>query len=306
MKSWRNWLALIALCAGAPVQAQIHQASVAGGAVSGIVEEGLSVFKGIPFAAPPVGELRWKGPQPVQPWQGVRTAAAFAPSCMQNPDMLRIFGGPQDISEDCLYLNVWTPAKSPGQRLPVMVWIYGGGFAFGATNLPLYDGKNLAKRGVVLVSLAYRVGPLGFMAHRELTREGGGSSGNYGLADQIAGLQWIRANISRFGGNPGNVTIFGESAGAISVSMLAASPAAKGLFQKAISESGGNFGPARVSEGDGGLAMRSLPAAEAQGAAFLQELGAANVQAARALPAAAILKLAGPMGRFWPTVDGRL
>jgi para-nitrobenzyl esterase len=307
MKHYWNWLAAITLVAAAiPAQAQIQSALVAGGTVAGTAEDGLSVFKGIPFAAPPVGELRWKGPQPVRRWHGVRSAAAFAPSCMQDMDMLKIFGGPEDISEDCLYLNVWTPATSPRQRLPVMVWIYGGGFAFGATNLPLYDGKNLAQRGVVLVSIAYRVGPLGFMAHPALTLEGRGSSGNYGLADQIAGLKWVRANIARFGGDPANVTIFGESAGGISVSMLAASPAAKGLFQKAISESGGNFGPVRVSETDGGLNMRSLSSTEAQGSALLQELGAADIKAARALSAAAIQKLAGPMGRYWPTVDGRL
>jgi para-nitrobenzyl esterase len=306
MKRYRNWLAAIVLGAAMPVNAQIPSALVAGGTVAGTAEDGLSVFKGIPFAAPPVGELRWKAPQPVLPWHGVRSASAFAPSCMQAMDMLKIFGGPDDISEDCLYLNLWTPAKSPRERLPVMVWITGGGFAFGATNLPLYEGKSLAQRGVVLVSIAYRVGPLGFMAHPALTREGGGSSGNYGLADQVAGLKWVRANVARFGGNPANVTIFGESAGGISVSMLAASPAAKGLFQKAISESGGNFGPVRVTENDGGLAMRSLSSTEAQGSALLRELGAADLKAARALPAAAIQKLGGPMGRFWPTVDGRL
>jgi para-nitrobenzyl esterase len=307
MKHYLNWLVAITLVAAAiPAQAQIQSALVAGGTVTGTAEDGLSIFKGIPFAAPPVGELRWKGPQPVRTWHGARSAAAFAPSCMQAMDMLKIFGGPEDISEDCLYLNVWTSAKSARQRLPVMVWITGGGFAFGATNLPLYDGKSMAQRGVVLVSIAYRVGPLGFMAHPALTREGGGSSGNYGLADQVAGLKWVRANVARFGGDPANVTIFGESAGGISVSMLAASPMAKGLFQKVISESGGNFGPARVSETDGGLGMRSLSSTEAQGSALLQELGAADLKAARALPAAAIQKLAGPMGRFWPTVDGRL
>jgi para-nitrobenzyl esterase len=306
MKPYSNWLAALALAAAIPANGQIQSALVTGGTVAGTVEGGLSVFKAIPFAAPPVGELRWKWPQPVLPWHGVRPAKAFPPSCMQAMDMLKIFGAPEDISEDCLYLNVWTPAKSPRQRLPVMIWITGGGFALGSTNLPLYDGKNLAKRGVVLVSIAYRVGPLGFMAHPALTREGGGSSGNYGLADQIAGLNWVRANVSRFGGDPANVTIFGESAGGISVSMLAASPAAKGLFHKVISESGGNFGPVHMNETDGGLNMRSLSSTESQGSALLQELGAAEIKAARALPAAAIQKLAGPMGRYWPTVDGRL
>jgi carboxylesterase type B len=172
-------------------------------------------------------------------------ASDFAPSCMQDAAMLQFMQSPPSMSEDCLYLNVWTPAKTARERLPVMVWIYGGGFAAGATSSPTYDGARLAAKGVVLVSVAYRVGAFGFLAHPELSRESGKGSGNYGLQDMIAGLKWVHDNIAAFGGDRRNVTIFGESAGGIAVSMLAASPAAKGLFHKAISESGGSFAPSR-------------------------------------------------------------
>jgi para-nitrobenzyl esterase len=177
----------------------------------------------------------------------VRKTDKFAPGCVQAPlgDTTVGFDPVRETSEDCLYLNVWTPAKSPGERLPVMVWIYGGGFNIGATSTPMYDGSKIAGKGVVLVSVAYRVGELGFLAHRELSTEQGGHSGDYGLLDMIAGLQWVKRNIAGFGGNPGRVTIFGESAGGMAVSMLAASPLAKGLFQGAISERGGNFAPAQ-------------------------------------------------------------
>ncbi len=173
MKQGSYWLGVLMLGAALTAQAQILSARVTGGAVSGVVSDGIAIYKGIAFAAPPVGELRWKLPQPVTPWRGNRPATAFAPSCVQDEWILKLFGGSEATSEDCLYLNVWSPAKTARERLPVMVWIYGGGFALGSTNLPLYDGKRLAQRGVVLVSIAYRVGPLGFLAHPELTREGG-------------------------------------------------------------------------------------------------------------------------------------
>jgi para-nitrobenzyl esterase len=214
------------------------------GLVQGTMQDGIAVYKGIPFAAPPLGDLRWKAPQPLAAWTGVRNADKFAPACMQIPIVMPALGlDPVTVDEDCLYLNVWTPAKSPKDHLAVMVWIYGGGFTIGSTSLAQYGGENLAKKGVVFVSVAYRLGALGFMAHPELSAEQGGHSGNYGLMDQIAGLEWVKRNIAAFGGDPHRVTIFGESAGGISVSMLAASPLAKGLFQGAISESGGNFAP---------------------------------------------------------------
>jgi para-nitrobenzyl esterase len=226
---------------------------------------------------------------------------------MQDKSMLTFMGITAAPSEDCLYLNVWTPAKSTGDKLPVMVWIYGGGFAGGATSSPLYDGSKLAGKGVIVVSLAYRLGALGFMAHPELSKESGRGSGNYGLEDQIAGLKWVQDNIAEFGGDPANVTIFGESAGGIAVSMLAASPQAKGLFAKAISESGGNFGPPRKGN-ESGTNMRNLADVEKQGEGFLKALGAADIAAARALPAEKIQSApgAGEQGAFWPNFDGQV
>jgi para-nitrobenzyl esterase len=280
--------------------AQIRDAAVTGGRVSGVVSNGIASFKGIPFAAPPIGELRWKPPQPVAPWIGVKAAEAFAPSCMQDTAFTKLFGAPEAISEDCLYLNVWTPAKSANERLPVMVWIYGGAFIGGMTSIPAYDGGPLAEKGVVLVSVSYRLGAFGFLAHPELSKESGKGSGNYGLQDQIGGLRWVKDNIARFGGDPGRVTIFGESAGGISVSMLAASPAAKGLFHRAISESGGNFGPPRLAN-EGGATVPSLTVAEGTGQKFLGRLGVADIKSARAIPAA---RIQGLSAGFWPVFDG--
>jgi para-nitrobenzyl esterase len=278
------------------------------GLVAGTVVDGVRAFKGIPFAAPPVGDLRWQAPQPAKPWKGVKQTVAYAPACMQNPIVNEALGlAPVTVSEDCLYLNVWTPAKSSRARLPVMVWIYGGGFTIGGTSMPQYDGVNLAKHGVVYVSIAYRLGPLGFLADPELTREQGGHSGNYGLLDQIAGLQWVKRNIAAFGGNPGKVSIFGESAGGISVSMLCASPLAKGLFQGAISESGGSFGPAAEGQA-AGADVPTLAQAEKNGQAFLGKLGVSSIADARKLSAAEIYKHMGPGlgggGRWWPNFDG--
>ncbi|MEO7992054.1 MAG: carboxylesterase family protein, partial [Chryseolinea sp.] len=210
------------------------------GLLQGVNKNNLSIYKGIPFAAPPVGDLRWRAPQPAEKWEGIKQALEFGPAPMQG-------GNPSaGKNEDCLYLNVWTPAKSAGEKVPVLVWIYGGGFSFGSTSEPVYDGEALASKGVVLVSIAYRVGQLGFLAHPELSAENASHvSGNYGLLDIIAGLKWIQKNIEAFGGDPSKVTIFGESAGGIAVSMLCASPLAKGLFHGAISQSGGSFGPPR-------------------------------------------------------------
>ena len=277
------------------------------GLVEGLVEDGLTVYRGIPFAAPPTGDLRWRAPQPAAAWTGVRRADAFAPACPQDQNMNSMFGFPVlSTSEDCLYLNVWTPAASPGERLPVMVWIYGGGFAIGSTAFPTYSGEALAKKGVVVVSIAYRVGPIGFLAHPELSAESGRGSGNYGLLDQIAGLDWVRRNIAGFGGDPGRVTVFGESAGGISASMLAASPLAKGLFHGAISQSGGSFAPAQTG-GVGGANVPPLAVAEAKGADFLGKLGASTLAEARALPADALVRAAGPaLGGFWPVLDGHV
>lgn len=276
------------------------------GLVQGTVVDGIRVYKGIPFAAPPLGELRWAPPLPPNAWKGVKKTVAYTPACMQNVVVNKALGlDPVPVSEDCLYLNVWTPAKSSRERLPVMVWIYGGGFTIGGTSMPQYDGVNLAKKGVVYVSIAYRLGPLGFLADSELSKEQGGHSGNYGMLDQIAGLKWVKRNIAAFGGNPDKVTIFGESAGGISVSMLCASPLAKGLFEGAISESGGSFAPAR-EDGDAGENVPTLAQAEKTGAAFLSKLGVSSIADGRKISAADIYKNvgAGMGGGWWPNFDG--
>ena len=230
-------LVITLLCWAVPSQGQIETAKVTGGDLRGIVKDGVASFKGVPFAAPPVGNLRWRAPQPVQSWSGVKEAYNFAPGPIQEPFTAALICCPTNLSEDCLYLIVWTPAKTPREKLPVMVWIYGGGFANGMTSQPMYDGHKLARKGVVLVTVAYRLGPLGFLAHPELSRESGKGSGCYGLQDQVAGLRWVKQNIAQFGGDPSRVTIFGESAGAISVSMLTVVPAARGLFHRAIAPS---------------------------------------------------------------------
>jgi para-nitrobenzyl esterase len=229
-------------------------------------------------------------------------------------------GAPANLSEDCLYLNVWTAAKGPDDRLPVMVWIYGGGFISGLTSVPVTDGTRLAQKGVVLVSIAYRVGPFGFLAHPELSRESGKGSGCYGIQDQVAGLRWVKDNIAQFGGDPSRVTIFGQSAGGISVSMLATVPAARGLFQRAICQSGGSMGPVKRSD-TLEMSVVSLPMAEEAGQKYLRKLGVDSIKAARALSADAIQtvesasELQHAMGQmsskkavtgitFWPVADG--
>lgn len=271
------------------------------GAVEGATSADGSVrsFKGIPFAAPPVGDLRWKAPQPATAWQGVRKATEFGARCMQAhifQDMVFRDPGP---SEDCLSLNVWTPAKA-GDSLPVMVWIYGGGFQAGASSEPRQDGENLARKGVVVVSMNYRLGIFGFFSYPELTKESGrNASGNYGLLDQTAALEWVRANIAAFGGNPSNVTIFGESAGSMSVNSQVTTPLAKGLFKQAIGESGGVFGFS--------MPFQSVAASEQVGQKFAQELGAASLKDLRAKSAQELLDASAKgrgVYRFWPNIDG--
>ncbi|MEO8307348.1 MAG: carboxylesterase family protein [Pseudomonadota bacterium] len=295
-------LALLIVLPAHAALAQITQAKVTGGEVSGVVDGGISIFKGIAFAAPPVGDLRWKAPAPVRPWTGVKKADAFADACMQAPNTQ---GNTAAVSEDCLYLNVWTPAKSAKAKVPVVVWIHGGGYVGGSTSIGMYDGTGFAKKGVVLVSLAYRLGPYGFMAHPELSRESGHGSGTYGIQDLVAGLQWVRSNISAFGGDPGNVTIFGHSAGAGAVSILAASPLPKGMFHKVIAMSGGSFAPLQASEQGGfGMSIPQLHIAEATGSAFLAMLGVKNVAEARKLSADTIQAATGGGMSFRPAADG--
>jgi para-nitrobenzyl esterase len=276
---------------------------VEGGLVQGAVESGLTVYRGVPFAAPPVGDLRWRAPEPAAKWEGVRQALKFGPSCVQGMRAPAAGQGPE-TGEDCLYLNVWTPAKSPRDRIPVLVWIYGGGFNAGATSEPNYSGEKLAQKGVVLVSIAYRVGRLGFLAHPDLSAESRNHvSGNYGLLDMIAGLQWVRKNIGAFGGDPRRVTIFGESAGGIAVSMLCASPLAKGLFQGAISQSGGSFGPPRPTTFPGEN-LKRLADAERSGEAYAKAAGASSIAELRKLPADKLQAAGRGMGLAWPIIDG--
>jgi len=301
---WKAALSVsIGLFLAYPAHAQIETATVAGGQIEGVVKDGIASFKGIPFAAPPIGDLRWKAPQPIKPWTGVRKSTKYGFAPMQDPRIALLSTGGVGISEDCLYLNVWTPAKDRGEKLPVMVWIYGGGFAMGATSTPIYDGTHLANKGVVLVSIGYRVGPFGFLAHPELTAEEGGS-GCYGIEDQVAGLKWVHDNIAQFGGDPSRVTIFGESAGGISVCMLTVVPSARGLFQRAISESGGSMAPAK-HDAEAAMMVPTLKLAEQNGARFLKKLGVADIKAARKLNAYAIQSASGPMGTFWPVADGQ-
>ena len=289
-------LLLLVFAAGRGFAEQPTPIRVEQGLVEGIAENGLTIYRGIPFAAPPVGELRWRAPQPAAKWDGIRKAVKFAPDPYQGD-------GKGNVSEDCLYLNVWTPAKSSDHRVPVLVWIYGGGFSFGSTSTPTHDGEHLARKGVVLVSINYRVGPLGFLAHPDLSAESPHKvSGNYGLLDLIAGLHWVQKNIAAFGGDPHKVTIFGESAGGIAVSMLCASPLAKGLFHGAISQSGGSFGPPRATTYPGEN-LKCLADAERAGAAYAKRAGAASIAELRKFTAGNLPAGFGT-GAAWPIIDG--
>ncbi len=248
------------------------------GALGGVRNDGLTAYLGVPYAAPPVGELRWREPQRVASWTGTRKGRSFAPACPQKGVSMP-GEDPPATSEDCLYLNVWTPAKIANERLPVLVWIHGGGYTNGSTAMPLYAGDKLAQRGIVVVTIAYRLGPLGFLAHPALTAESANkSSGNYGLLDQIAALEWIQRNIAAFGGDPGRVTIAGQSAGAMAVSMLMASPLATGLFHQAIGQSGGLFEPVQLAP------QYLLPNAERDGKDYVASLGATSIAELRKRP----------------------
>ena len=232
---------LAAVAAAQPASAAPRtEVRTTSGVVAGAVANGVVSWKGIPYAAPPVGDLRWRAPQPVAPWTGVRAATEYAHDCMQLPfpSDAAPLGTPP--AEDCLYVNVWAPEKPASAKLPVMFWIHGGGFVNGGSSPSVYDGSAFARRGVVFVSLNHRLGRFGFFAHPALTKESPNDPlGNYGYLDQIAALRWVRDNIAAFGGDPGNVTIFGESAGGGSVNTLLVSPLARGLFHKAIVQSGG-------------------------------------------------------------------
>ena len=315
-RSYGVWLCLVlwGLCpllAAAQITDPLH---LENGLLTGMSgsDPAVQVYKGIPYAAPPVGALRWHAPQPPPPWEGVRKADTFAPGCIQQvagsrPPWTEEFMHQGSISEDCLYLNVWTAAKDAGERRPVLVYIHGGGFSEGSGSVAVYDGEKLAKKGLVVVTVNYRLGALGFLAHPELTAESGdNASGNFGLLDQVAALQWMKQNIAAFGGDPNNVTIAGQSAGAIAVYLLTVAPPAGSLFHRAI-----------VQSGPGGLAsfglsstrtlVRPLSEAEADGAEFAEIRGASSFQELRAMPISDLTAAPAtdsPPMRFGPVIDG--
>lgn len=255
------------------------------GTIQGVARNGVDAFKGVPFAAPPVGRLRWRAPQPVRPWTGILKATHYRAACMQ--EGMYPPGVPAEpVSENCLYLNVWKPANAGSSPLPVMVWIYGGGLTNGSAAVPLYAGNHLARRGVIVVTVNYRLGVFGFLALPALSAQSAHhSSGDYGLLDQIAALEWVHRNIADFGGDPGNVTVFGQSSGSISISALTASPLTRGLFQKAIGESGGLFEPMELAP------RLTLRGAERRGRQFMERAGAASLAALREIPAEKLLRI---------------
>jgi para-nitrobenzyl esterase len=278
------------------------------GSVHGkLVSEGRSrAFLGIPFAAPPIGDLRWKAPQPPAHWDGVRDATNYAARCAQWPIWADYIFQDPGPSEDCLYLDVYTPGAAnpvhslPPHLQPTMVWIHGGGYAAGGSSEPRYSNSPLVDRGVVLVNINYRMGVFGFLASEDLRREGGGAAGNYGLMDMVAALQWVRDNITQFGGDPHNVTIFGESAGSFAVSTLMASQQAQGLFQKVIGESGAPFGSV--------LGVDPVEVRAPRDQAWVESLGVKSLAEARALSTDALIEAAKKKGvvGFTPVIDGRL
>ena len=298
------WLVILLLLWTANLIAQLgvnHPVKTTSGLIRGTSSASgkVTVFKGIPYAAPPVGSLRWREPQPVHPWKNVLQASHFGKNCMQAPVREYLpwtseFMAVNDFSEDCLFLNIWSPAHRSSDRLAVYVYIHGGGFLGGSGDVPVYDGENLAKKGIIVITLNYRVGAFGFLALPELSKESPHhSSGNYGLLDQLAALRWIKENIAGFGGDPTRVTIGGQSAGAASVNALVASPLAQGLFRGAVAES------------DPGLVPKPLSEAEKDGADYAKSKGASSLAALRALPAEEFVpKIAFGDLRFLPILDG--
>jgi para-nitrobenzyl esterase len=292
--------ALPAVAAPPEVRQDANRVKTANGIVEGTTEpSGIHVFRGLPFAAPPTGDLRWKEPQPVKDWTDVRPASQFGPRCMQRPVFSDMVFRSNGVSEDCLYLNVWTPAASASERRPVLVYFYGGGYLAGDGSEPRYDGEAMARKGLVALTVNYRLSVFGFFAHPELTKESTHhASGNQGLLDQSAALQWVQKNIAAFGGDPARVTIAGESAGSTSVSAQMASPLSKSLIAGAIGESGALINPT--------LGPVPLEDAEQTGVKFAGMVGATSLAALRALPAEQLLEATAKEGvpRFGASVDG--
>lgn len=298
----KRLMVLLALLFAAPALAQ-PRVTAPVGAVEGVQQGGVRIFRGIPYAQPPVGGLRWKPPVAAPDWQGVRKATAFGPACVQPRNRnAGIYTNPLDrVSEDCLTLNIWAPEG--GRDLPVFVWIHGGALVAGYSHETMYDGARMAQRGnIVVVSINYRLGILGYLAHPELSAESqDGVSGNYGLLDQISALKWVQRNIAAFGGNAGNVTIAGESAGALSVMYLMASPQARGLFHKAVAQSAYMITTPELKQGAHGL-----PSAEAAGSQIMTAVGATNLAALRAMDAEKLTVDAATKGYGpWGNIDGK-
>jgi para-nitrobenzyl esterase len=298
-------LAVALLTAGSSVKhgvenekININQVKTETGIVSGIPggDVTVKIFKGIPFAAPPVGDLRWKPPVPASPWEGVHKCEKFRASALQSKPApfamwtIEFMAPVEPLDEDCLYLNLWTAAKSNGEKRPVIVWIHGGALMSGSGSVPLYDGEEMAKKGVVFITINYRLGVFGFLAHPELSGESpDGVSGNYGILDQIAALRWVKHNVAAFGGDPDRVTIAGQSAGSFSVNALMVSPLAKGLFHRAIGQSGGMFGAEP-------LLGQNLEKAEQSGLKFTTSLHIESLEELRKKPADELLKASGMLG----------
>jgi len=299
IKKGSFWLCAALVFISMKLSGQAPVVKTENGLVSGYKSGEIAIFKGVPFAAPPVGDLRWKAPQPVKSWTGILKCEKFSASPMQSnprPFMMwteEFITPPDNLNEDCLYLNIWSPFKSAKDKLPVFVWIYGGGFSSGSAACAVYDGEEMSKQGIVFVSINYRVGVLGFLAHPELTSESGNKvSGNYGLLDQVEALKWIKKNIAAFGGDPEKVTIAGQSAGSMAVCSLVASPLAKGLFSGAIAQSGGIL--TRFMTGN-------LEDAEKAGLTFMGKLKALNIAELRKKPAEELIAAGGSFG---PVSDG--
>ena len=303
MNRFRRLGMIAAVCAAALAGAFKDPVRTESGLVAGApgAHPSVTVFRGIPFAAPPVGPKRWQAPEPPRKWDGVRVATQFGASCIQTivqekKPWTYEFMAHGDVSENCLFLNIWTAAGSAAEKRPVFVYLHGGANTEGSGSIDAYDGEGLARKGVVMITVNYRLGVFGFFTHPELTKESGNhASGNYALLDQIEALKWIRRNIAAFGGDPARITVAGQSAGAFDISCLVASPLAKGLFQRAILESGGVAG---------GGNTKPLPAAEDDGVKFATAKGAHSLAELRAMKAADIFAAVPNGPRFGPVVDG--
>jgi para-nitrobenzyl esterase len=287
--------AVLLLSLGTSAQS-LPQAKTLDGVLEGVDESGIKVFKGVPFAAPPVGEFRWKAPQPVQKWEGVRKADEFGPNPMQQNVFGDMMFGTKKMSEDCLYLNIWTPAKTMSEKLPVFIYFNGGGLMAGSGSEPRYAGQSLARRGIVAITANYREGIFGFFAHPQLSKETAyKGSGNYGFMDQAAAIKWVKDNIAAFGGDPDRITIMGESAGSMSVSALMASPLSRGLIHQAMGSSGSVLGFNKVA---------TLKEAENAGLATAKKMGCKSIKDLRALTAEQLMKLAAVNSIPMYDIDG--